>query len=339
MKRIDSFDIAKFILSLLVVAIHIKPDGKGTNSFVFPIARIAVPMFFVIGGYLFFKKIHNLDNTHKANALKRYISRLCILYLVWFIILSPYTFWLRKYFSQGVGTGLFLIIQGILIHSTFIASWYLSATIIGTLIVYILARWLNNRKLLIIGLCVYLLCSVLCNYRGLWQNLTLLETVDRIYPGIWNSFPVSIFWIAIGKHYAESPGKTIQHRSWLLIFAIGLLFFENHIGMHFSFIVEYNDCYISLIPVCILLFEYLISWNVQIHNFQFFRNSSTITYCLHATLGQELIHLLRWKGINTSHLPWTLAIYLITVFICLLFAWIITIIEKREKWSWLKTLH
>lgn len=46
MKRQDSFDIVKFIMAMMVVAIHVNPIfGMGIGSPIFPITRIAVPMF------------------------------------------------------------------------------------------------------------------------------------------------------------------------------------------------------------------------------------------------------------------------------------------------------
>lgn len=46
----DGIDVMKFILSFFVCAIHTVGYG------IYPIARIAVPFFFIVSGYLFFAK-------------------------------------------------------------------------------------------------------------------------------------------------------------------------------------------------------------------------------------------------------------------------------------------
>lgn len=48
-KNIDAFDAAKFAMSIMVVGVHTL--GKYG---IYPLFRIAVPMFFIISSYLFF---------------------------------------------------------------------------------------------------------------------------------------------------------------------------------------------------------------------------------------------------------------------------------------------
>lgn len=51
-RNYDSVDVAKFVLSILVVAIHVRPfDGYAV--FFRPILRTAVPPFFLISSYFF----------------------------------------------------------------------------------------------------------------------------------------------------------------------------------------------------------------------------------------------------------------------------------------------
>lgn len=56
----SSLDIAKYICALLIIPIHVSPftsDSTLNFYFVNVLARIAVPLFFVISGFLFFRKI------------------------------------------------------------------------------------------------------------------------------------------------------------------------------------------------------------------------------------------------------------------------------------------
>ena len=51
-KNIDAFDAAKFAMSIMVVGVHTL--GKYG---IYPLFRIAVPMFFIISSYLFFENL------------------------------------------------------------------------------------------------------------------------------------------------------------------------------------------------------------------------------------------------------------------------------------------
>ena len=57
-KQYRAIDIAKFVMAILVVAIHVRPF-TGQTAFVYDdiIARIADPLFFQITAFLFFEKI------------------------------------------------------------------------------------------------------------------------------------------------------------------------------------------------------------------------------------------------------------------------------------------
>ena len=71
-KEYNSLDILKFILSIFVLIIHSEID----KTVISPLLRIAVPIFFVISGYLFFSKIQKLDNRKdELNALAHLFKR------------------------------------------------------------------------------------------------------------------------------------------------------------------------------------------------------------------------------------------------------------------------
>ena len=53
MKNNDTFDILKYILSFMIIAIH---TGGGYARALYPWLRIAVPLFFMISAYLLFSK-------------------------------------------------------------------------------------------------------------------------------------------------------------------------------------------------------------------------------------------------------------------------------------------
>ena len=62
-KQLAAIDIAKYVSALLVVCIHTFPfielNETFNTYFIQTICRMAVPFFFTISGYFFFRKLTN----------------------------------------------------------------------------------------------------------------------------------------------------------------------------------------------------------------------------------------------------------------------------------------
>lgn len=132
MKRnLDILDLTKFILALFVVATH----TKLLQGVLMPWLRLAVPLFFIISSFLLFSKMNEANEDDKWNIIRKSCIRIMKLYLFWFIILLPYTLFMRKaWFDNGVITGCLTMLKHIVFGSTFPVSWYLAATAEATLI-------------------------------------------------------------------------------------------------------------------------------------------------------------------------------------------------------------
>lgn len=97
-----TIDIAKFIMAILVVAIHVRPFS-GEAAFVYDdiVARIADPLFFQITAFLFFEKVFREDGNVRLSQpgwhqralswqkLGHYMKRILQLYTAWFILYAP----------------------------------------------------------------------------------------------------------------------------------------------------------------------------------------------------------------------------------------------------------
>ena len=82
------FDIVKFIMALMVVAIH----SSLFPMVLYPWLRLAVPMFFIISSYFFFGNLRKVETDKEKNKrLWKYVKRNLILYGFWFVVLLPYT--------------------------------------------------------------------------------------------------------------------------------------------------------------------------------------------------------------------------------------------------------
>ena len=101
-KPYGTIDIAKFVMAILVVAIHVHPFS-GEVAFVYDdiVARIADPLFFQITAFLFFEKVFREDKDmwmsepgwHQSalswQKLGHYMKRILQLYTAWFILCAP----------------------------------------------------------------------------------------------------------------------------------------------------------------------------------------------------------------------------------------------------------
>lgn len=107
-RNFDSVDAAKFVLSILVVAIHSYPfDGYAV--FFNPILRTAVPLFFLISSYFFFNHHKYLsDLEERVLHIEKYVSRNLHLYLFWMLVFLMPTIRYRQWFSNGILNGLVL---------------------------------------------------------------------------------------------------------------------------------------------------------------------------------------------------------------------------------------
>ncbi len=129
-KNYDAIDLAKFILSIIVCGIH----ALGRYG-IYPFFRIAVPLFFIISSYFFFKKL-NAENDSKDGhiLLKNFAKRNAKLYLFWFVLLLPITLFNLKIFSGNVVLNLVKLAAKAVFASTFVA--------LG-----IFLRWLSELQL------------------------------------------------------------------------------------------------------------------------------------------------------------------------------------------------
>ena len=254
-----SIDLSKYILSLMVVAIHVAPARGFWYELMIPVLRLAVPLFFMISGYLLFVRMKELDHDKQNEALMKYLFRILQLYLAWLILLFPVTVWNRKYFSEGIFAGLKKILKGFVFGSTFPASWYLMALIIGTALVYIGSRYMGNCVVFIVGTVLYIICCLLSNYGNFCGSL---RVINGIYPtAFFNSFPVAIIWISLGKVFAEHEELSLRLakvKSSGAVLSILLLYCEWFLIKYFS-TGESNDCYFMLVPCAVFIFTIIIT--------------------------------------------------------------------------------
>ena len=282
-KNLDSADVLKFVLSILIVATH----TSFFEGYLTPLVRLAVPAFFMISGYFFFSRTNSCDTEEKKKAyLKKSVTHNLKLYLFWFILLLPLTLYIRKYHTMGLVGGALHLIRDFLFGSTFQSSWYIVALITGFAIVLFLSDKISQSALVIIGVIFYIPSLLSSNYEFLLESSELLkavgESLSKVFLLPCRNFSVSILYIAIGKYLAEKnyEGKTKKYTVTFLLAFAALI--AEYLALHFSGVkIEDTDCYIALPFAAYYLCKVFLTLDIKCKCAIILRKISTVSYCAH----------------------------------------------------------
>lgn len=335
MKQNDTFDIVKYVLALMVVAIHC-----GYLSIaLYPWLRAAVPLFYMISSYLFYSRTKDIDTVEQYKATKKYITRNFKYYCFWFVVLIPITIYVRRGWYDGNTFKLVLkIISQTLFSSTFVASWYIIGGIWG---VFLISKLKNISEKLIIVLVAVIYC-ILCirsSYYDFFSENAVISNVVNTYEVIfcipYNSFPIAFCWMFVGKMFAEyNPSKRMLKYGIIgVAFSLIALFIEWK--MVYSRTGDYRkDCYFMLAPLCIFIFYLILNINLKCKYAKTLRTISTIMYPLHASLFYIIWFVFSKININNKWIEYFTAIVL-----CHLASYLITKLENTKYGGILKYSH
>lgn len=293
--NIDIFDLTKLILSIMIVLIHTLVYSE--CEFIYPWVRVAIPLFFMISSYLLEYRVL-LNETNKRKIIEKYVVRLLKLSLFWTVVTFPMALYLRRGLFKTPKVLLANIIKALLYGEMFRGQWYIYATIVSILIVYLVFNRIDERISLSIYLFMYLICCLRSGYSSVWFSNELLRNIanyyEKVLPIPYLSFLSSLLWIDIGKIVAKNKIKiTNKCKSTIIIFLL-LLYAEWKYSCSLG--NDYNsDCLFMLIPCCILLFLIIKDIEIELKNSQRIRNYSTILYCSHGFISSIFAHFLNEK--------------------------------------------
>lgn len=338
------FDFFKLGLSALIVLLHTSSISDEPYLLVFyPWVRLAVPLFFMLSAYFFFSKITRCESwSEKTASYRRFAIRNLKLYGFWFVVLLPITIITHDWAHEGNGIGIaFRFLREFLFHETFWASWFIMALIISVGLVLLMSRAFSSRLIITITLFVYLLVCLKSSYSSIiYSHFSLMaaafEKYESIFLSIVNSFPAGLFWVAVGKAFAEKQNRWSNGANGIL-FASGvvLLFAEwyclKKIDGHFK-----NDFYVMLIPVCLAIFNWILHLPPKESSYGLpCRKASTIIYTTHFSVAVMLQRFFDIYGKTISFLP----LFAITIMICVSITTIILLVAKNDLFRWLNAAY
>lgn len=302
--RWDAADIAKYGMSIAVLAIHTSLFGELTYV-VFPILRLAVPLFFMIGAVLFFRKLERgIDRApweEASSSLRKYLFRTARLYLFWFVALLLPTAYTRGWFWMEGFELILRVAIDVSLGSTFLASWYLSASAIAVSLIVLMRYKLGMRFrcVLAIGLVLYIVCLLSQPYRwvfGADGSLIIRQAIEATGVAPFNSFPVASFWTALGLGVVrlERCVRAVSSLNLVLVAIVGvfLMYLERLIICAIDPLLYSADVYLFLPVASTPLSLLLMRCSVRLdHGCSLaLRRSSTVIYCLHSSLNGSIKH-------------------------------------------------
>lgn len=339
-KNYDTIDLLKFAASILIFAMHMSAFvdfGEWVNVYCLKlIARFGVPFFFTTSSFFLFSKADGKNIT--ASQLGRYIKRISLLYITYFILNGV---WILH---SGIGlSNLFsprawlVFIQNALFSSTFTGSWYLISCMFSSVIIYLLSKKLSSRSIILITFPVYVFCIFTSAYSGLLPE-HILNNIFYYFASPQNSIICGLLYFAIGKYIAEKQ-KDIDHPINTTPYAVlTLLFFALYYAEitlldHFH-ILGGTDAAFMLIPLSYTLTMFCVNSAYRIRGASLMRKASTVIYCSQATV----MLVGRFVAIRLLSIRHTFLIFLISSVIMTIGVGMVFLLQKKTNIKWAKYL-
>lgn len=162
-----TLDYTKLILIILIMTAHSNISQYGGLGWLVSdgFTRVAIPLFLIINGYYFAAIVHDKQK------VKKYITRLLVIYVTWTIIYLPFLWYMT-------GGGKKLILINLL--TGYYHLWYIASLIGATIVIY-LTRNINKNTLLIGAYILFLIGYVI-------QKIYLFDVHIHMYPTIIRTF-------------------------------------------------------------------------------------------------------------------------------------------------------
>jgi len=306
LRNYDGIDLFRLFAAFLIVGIHTYPLRSVSvelNFFiVHVVSRIGVPFFLMATGYFLMsqyvsrtginrsvniagdtinksQKLH-LNKHADISSLIKFIKKTGILYIIATIIYLPISIYAGHYYDRNVVITFF---QNFIFNGTFYHLWYLPASIIGALLIYLIGRKLSLKGVLIIAGILYVFGLLGDSYYGITVQIPILNAV---YDALFNIFSFTrngLFYapifLTLGAVIAQSKRPlTRQANTCGFAIALALMCVEGMVLHNLDF-TRHDSMYIMLIPCMYFLFQLVCSHEGQ--QSVFLRDTSMWVYILH----------------------------------------------------------
>ena len=353
-KQYRAIDIAKFVMAILVVAIHVRPF-TGQTAFVYDdiIARIADPLFFQITAFLFFEKIFaqisgDLRQGMSWCMLGHYMKRILALYTAWFVIYAPVVL-PRTWQECGNIRGMLLaLLKKYLLSGYYGAMWFMTALLLAMPLVFILTKYLGSRLCLLLSAPWFLLTVARMEYCSITDGWQVVGYFDSAIYGIFgwygNGLTYGFFFCALGMWIAYKRtlgGQKNDSRDFALpsLISFLLLIIESYVirdkGLGQSF-----GAMFFLIPTSYFLLQWLLSVDIFEKMGEqsrkrldcacaHMRRLSILIFTIHYGVMEGLQYMV---GKYTTYVWNATVLYFVVLVVTIVLAELILLAQKKIKW-------
>ncbi len=185
---------------------------------------IAVPFFFTVSGFFFFKKLIPAEDKYKV--LKHNEKRVISLYLIYTIIYFPFV--LRNWIKAGFSAkSLLLYIRDFFFVGSFSTIWYLLALIAGFALAYVLYIKIGLKKAFYISIAFYSFGVLTSSYYGIIEKIpivsNLVDCYYTIFGSVKNGLTFGLVYILLGGLIAIAKEERTKgtEKKYFIITVIG----------------------------------------------------------------------------------------------------------------------
>ena len=293
--RNANIDLARCISCLGVVGLH--AIGL-TNYTLYYLCAFSVPTFFMISGYLMFKKEH-IDYPY---ALKKVLSYLRIIFC-WDVIITIPIMIIKHRMINPLAE----CVRSIFQKGYMWQFWYLGAMIIMLLLLPLYHDAVRRNRKLHLELILLMFVSCMSVTAGSWLSEFPNQSFVPQFLRIW----ISGFYFLVGgfigcrKSFGSDSSSTAGNRRFLILVLLTVVMTyvsnmgQKHLGnyVYHNRMADYFYDELSVMIWCVLLFMLLLRIRL--------RYSGYIVAFGKLTLGIYIIHPLLLKGVEVLNPPAT----------------------------------
>lgn len=333
-KNYCRIDLLKFIGSLMIFTMHCELFAGSALHLAIQIAtRWAVPFFFIASSFFLFGGAKG--GKISKERLVRYVKRVLLLYIAWFIVNLPSIFitniYLKGMFSPYTYINFF---KGAVLSSAYKGSWYLTSSVFSAILVYLLGKKLSGRAVVLCTAPLFIICAFSSVYRGFLPPFADTLLVKQLI------FPLNLFggcfYFALGRLLAEHR-ESLERLSALKIVILLILSYSGFIAevllsrrFHYGKATDVGFC-IAAVAVCVFLLG--IKGKRAIPHHITLRKISTIVFCAQANV------LLAMSAFGKSfHIKNSLILYAVALAVMAAVVAVVLLLQTKTKLKFAKYL-
>lgn len=283
-KTFPGLDLLKFICSILIIFLHINPFPQPVYFITKAIGNLGVPCFFIISGFLFFRKLLVASPKEQMGFFCRQIKRLAILLgfwlVVYFVVIDLW--WIL---DGNIALNLLEYCKHILFGGSDFFLWFVVSSIVGMAIAFLLWR-LIGKWMLIPACLAFLIGAIPSAYNQLISG-SFYDTAYQWYctyfytvrNGLFFAFPC----ISLGMLLAQREDTVLclgKKVCWFLIPSVAL-FIGDCILAHFVFQKLLGVMALSATALSFVLVLIFLQLKKEFKNAVWMRKMSFLIYVIH----------------------------------------------------------